>query len=389
MTTTTATDLLRAARELAPRVRELAEASEQERDMTPALVEALRAPGLWDATKPAALGGPELELPDFLRIIEELSRADGSTGWTYMIGATTGYLSAFFPEQTTRDLYARYPDLIAGGSIVPRGKAVRVEGGYRISGRFPFGSGIRHTQLMGCGCVVFDGEAPRLGPLGLPEAIMALLPTADYQILDTWHVSGLRGTGSTDFAIADAFVPEEYCMQAFVGRPQRPEALYQYPLISFLAAEVAPVGLGIARHAIEALGELAQAKTPTGQTSLLRERAAVQADLARAEALVRSARAFLYETAEETWAMTCAGEMLDERVRALVRLAATTAVLQSAQAVDLLYNAGGATSIYESSPLERCFRDVHALTQHVIVQQPTLETVGKVLLGVELGPALL
>ncbi len=387
--TTTAADLLQAARELAPRVRELAEESERERAMASALVEALRGAGLWDATKPAALGGPELELPAFLRLIEELSRADGSTGWTFMIGATTGYLLAYFPERTVRELYRTYPDLISGGSIVPRGRAVRVDGGYRVSGRFPFGSGIRHTQIMGCGCLVFDGETPRMGPLGMPEAIMALIPTADYQILDSWHVSGLRGTGSADFAIADAFVPDQRCMPSFTGRAQRPEALYQFPLISFLAAEVAPVGLGIARHAIDTLVELAQAKTPTGQISLLRERAAVQADVARAEALLRSAGAFLYDTAEQAWTKTCAGEPLDEYDRALVRLAATTAVTQSAQAVDLMYNAGGATSIYETSALERCFRDVHALTQHVAVQQSSLETVGKVLLGMDLGMALL
>ncbi|MHB8576386.1 MAG: acyl-CoA dehydrogenase family protein [Dehalococcoidia bacterium] len=381
--------LLAAARSLTPRVRELAGESEALRDMSPAMVELLHEPGLWDATKPAVFGGPEVDLSGFLRIIEEISRADGSTGWTYMIGGTTGYTFGRMPEQAARAAYARYPKLIAGGSIVPRGKAVPVEGGYRVSGRFPFGSGIRHTQLMGSGCIVFDGDRPRLGPNGVPEAIVVMIPTADYRILDTWHVSGLRGTGSTDYAIEDCFVPADQCSSLLGGVAAQPGPLYQFPPISFLAVEVAPVGLGIARHAIEALRELALAKTPTGSAGLLRERGVVQADVARAEALLRAGRVLLFETVEDAWAKVAAGETLPREDRALLRLAATAAVTYSAQAVDLMYNAGGASSIYESSPLERCFRDVHALTQHIIVAPPTLELTGRVLLGVDIGPALL
>jgi alkylation response protein AidB-like acyl-CoA dehydrogenase len=326
-----------------------------------------------------------------MRVIEEISRADGSAGWTLMIGASTGMILASLPEHVSRELMNGDPDTIGAGSLAPAGKAVPVEGGYRVSGRWPFTSGCRHAKFYINGCIVFDGERPRMSANGLPVALLAVLPAADCKILDNWYVSGLRGTGSNDTAVQDYFVPEERTALWFnqQSQPRRTETLYRFPPIAFLAVEVAPVALGIARAAIETLVELASAKTPTGAMSLLRERSAVQTDVAKAEALVRSARAFLYDTVQEAWDLVDAGTELSLEQRALLRLAATNAVRASAEAVDLMYEAGGATSIYQRSLLERCFRDVHALTQHIIIQPPTYEMAGKVFLGVDLGPALL
>lgn len=382
--------LVDAARALQPRILELREEIDRGRTLPPALVEEFRRAGLWRMTTPAGLGGHELALPEFMRVIEEVSTADGSAGWTLMIGASTGTLLAALPERVARELMDGDGDVIGAGSLVPRGKAVAVEGGYRVSGRWPFTSGCRHAAFFMNGCVVFDGETPRMGPGGVPVAVLALLPAADCQVLDNWHVSGLRGTGSNDTAVQDYFVPAERTGPLFVAvEPQHPGTLYRFPMISFLAVEVAPVALGIARSAIDAVVELAGAKTPTGQTSLLRERSATQAAVARAEALVRAGRAFLYGTVQEAWEAVGAGAELSLAQRALLRLAATYAVRAAAEAVDLMYETGGATSIYETSPLERAFRDVHALTQHIIVQPPTFELAGKVFLGMELGPALL
>jgi alkylation response protein AidB-like acyl-CoA dehydrogenase len=386
----TATDLLAAAKELAPRIRELADEGERIRDMPLVLVEAIRAAELWDDVRPASLGGFEVDLADHLRIVEEIARADGSAGWNFMIGTTTGYFLGLSPEPVAREIYDRFPNLIAGGSGAPQGKAVPVDGGYRISGHFTFGSGIRHTELMGCGCFVYDGDKPRIGLNGAPEMLMALVPTTACEILDNWHVSGLRGTGSVDYTVTDCVVPAEWCWSGFflVGAaPTAARPLYRLPVPSFAALGIASVGLGISRHAIDAVVELAAEKRPAGQMLTLRELSRVQAEVARAEGLYRSGRALLYQTVEAVWDALVAGRQLSPADRGEIRLAATTAVQHAAKAVDLMYNAGGTTSIYESFPLERCFRDIHALTQHAMVNPATLELAGRVLLGVEPGPA--
>jgi alkylation response protein AidB-like acyl-CoA dehydrogenase len=383
-------DLLAAAKELAPRIRELADEGERLGDMPPAFVEAIRAAGLWDDVRPAGLGGHEIDLAGHLRIVEEIARADGSAGWNFFVGATAGFYLGLSPEPVAREIYARYPNLIAGGSAAPQGRAVPVDGGYRISGRFTFGSGIRQADLMGCGCIVFDGDKPRIGPNGAPEMLMALVPTVACEILDTWHVSGLRSTGSADFVVSECIVPAEWCWPGFflVGAaPHTAGPLYRCPVPSFAAVGIGAVGLGIAHHAIEALVELAAEKRPAGQTSLLRDLSRVQAEVARAEGLYRGGRALLYQTAGTAWEALVAGDELSPAERGGIRLAATMAVQQAAQAVDLMHNAGGTTSIYESYPLERCFRDIHALTQHAMVNPATLELAGKVLLGVEPGAA--
>jgi len=188
------------------------------------------------------------------------------------------------------------------------------------------------------------------------------------------------GSGSHDYAFHDLFVPEAHSF-SFADPPLRPEPLYRLPRFGLLAGLLSAACTGIARHAIDALLALAQAKTPTGQTSLLRERTAVQADVARAEALLRAARAFRTEMLREAWDAVNTGAALAAEQRGLVLLAAAHAATAAAQAVDLLYNAGGATSIYETSPLERCFRDVHVATQHYMLGPLSLEPAGKALLG--------
>jgi indole-3-acetate monooxygenase len=237
--------------------------------------------------------------------------------------------------------------------------------------------------------VLVAGDEPIQGPHGAPETRLLLFPAAEVEILDTWHTAGLRGTGSHDWTVTNLFVPAGRAIEFDVTAPYEQGTLYAFPLFATLAVSKAAVALGIARHAIDALTELAQAKTPAGQPSLLRERTAVQADVARAEALVRAARAFLYALIAEVWADVAAGRPATLQQRALLRLAAVDGVVRAAQAVDLMYNAAGATSIYESSPLERCFRDVHVVTAHTIVQQHGYELAGKVLLGLAPGtPAM-
>jgi len=195
----------------------------------------------------------------------------------------------------------------------------------------------------------------------------------------------LRGTGSHDFQVSDIFVPDDHAIAAFTAKPVRSGTLYAAPFITVFAMALASVPLGIARAAIEAFIELAEGKTPIGGSARLRDKASAQAELGKAEALLSSARAFLVEQLHGVWDTVAKGDMPSLPQRATARLAAAQAASASAQAVDLVYNAAGGTAIYEHNLLERCFRDVHATTQHVGISSANFEISGRVLLGLDPG----
>ena len=364
------TDHLAAARALGPRIRELQPETEAARRLPAELVDALRAAGLFRMAMPASVGGDETDLATMLRAIEEVSEADGSTGWCVMIAATSGVVLAYASDEARA---AFGPDTVLGGVLAPKGTVEPADGGYRISAQWPFASGCQHCDWLVGGCVID----------GIPR--MALFPRDDVEIIDTWDVSGLRGTGSHDFEVRDVFVPKERIISVMTDRPIEDGLLYRFPLFGLLAVAVAAVALGIARRAVRELVDLAGAKTPTLQRRTLAERPTIQADVARAEALRRSASALLYGAVADAWEK---GDLTTEH-RAALRLAATNAARACAQAVDLCYDAGGGTSIYATSALQRCFRDIHALTQHMIVSPATYEQIGRVVLGVETDTSML
>lgn len=382
----TAAQLIEAARALAPQIRALRDEIEAERSLPVPLVAALRRAGLFRLWLPQPLGGFEVDPAAFIRIVEQVAQIDGAAGWNLMIGAGTNFFLAFLRDDVARTIVAGDPDLITGGTLSLQGRAIPVQGGYRVSGRWPFGSGCRHCSWLVGNCLVFEGGKQRIAANGLPDSRLAFFPPGGYEIIDTWHVGGLRGTGSQDYAVSDLFVPEERTFALGWDQPCQPGRLYAIPQGGLFACALTAVPLGIARGAIDALIELAAAKTATGQSIRLRERAAVQADVARAEAMLRSARAFVFETLTEAQAILEGGGEVPLQLRALMRSAATHATVTAAQVVDLMYNAGGASSIYTTNPLERAFRDVHVATQHAMVSPATLEPAGKILLGLDLGP---
>ncbi len=219
---------------------------------------------------------------------------------------------------------------------------------------------------------------------GIPDLRVYMLPKSDTTIIDTWYSAGLRGTGSNDFEVQDIFVPAERTFSLLNGKPYYDGALYRASILNVFSPAVAAVALGIARAAIDAFVELASGKMPVFTTTVLRDRPTVQAQVGQAEALVRSARALLFEVAGSLWESMCAGDALTDEQQALVRLACANTAKSCAEAVDIVYTMGGATSVYESSKLERCFRDVHVVTQHIAVQQQLFERVGKYYLGLGL-----
>lgn len=383
------TTLLEAARKLEPLVRSLSPGFDRDRQLPHALVEAIADAGLFSMWLPNALGGPELAPIPFLEVIEELSRQEGSVGWCTVIPAGYARLSgALSPEVATEIFGSRRGVLV--GTLNPSGKAVAVPGGYIVSGRWSYGSFIAHSQWVLGNCVTHDDAGPRRGAGGAPELRLCLFPRAATTVFDVWHVGGLRATGSNDYQVTDLFVPAEMTIPlvSFSPPPVQPGPLYAIPMPTVFGSCIATVALGIARAAIEALMEIATAKTPTGSSSLLRDKPLTQIDLARAETALRSGRAFLFNELGACWDDVCAGRPVTLQRRAMVRLAVVQAIQGAIQAVDLMYACGGGTSLLESNRLERCFRDVHAAGQHLAVSpQTNLEPIGRLLFGLDPGIA--
>lgn len=381
MSTPASADLLAAARELAELASVHAAYAEANHQLHPELVGALKSAGLFGMLVPRELGGLEVDVATFAGAIEAVARGDGAAGWCLMIAATTGVTAAQLPRQGAEEIFAD-PFAPTAGVLMPRGRATRAEDGWRVGGAWAFGSGTGHAKWILGGATVYGPDGPELVEGKAPHARMMFFPRDDVTIRDTWRVSGLRGTDSNDFEVADVFVPARRSAPIGGGTFWATGPTYAFPIYGLLALGVAATGLGIARAAIETLRDLATAKRPTGSSRLLSERAAAQSGIAEAEGLVRSASAFMREAVAEAWQRAAAGSNVGLHERAALRLAATTAALHSARAVDLCYNLGGASSIYESNLLQRQFRDVHTMTQHVMVGQPTLEVAGRIMLGI-------
>ncbi len=343
--------------------------------------------GFYRTCVPEAYGGLELPPAETMSAIETLARWDGASAWCCFIGATSGTLLALLPPGSAREIFS-HPEVLLCGVFAPRGKATAVEGGFRATGRWQWGSGTQNADWVMGGCqVIRDGEVERMKS-GAPRSRSMLVPASEVEFFDTWQVSGLCGTGSTDFAMNDCFVPNERVAGLGVDRPlERP--LYAFPQFGLLGMGIAAVALGLGRAGIDALVDLAGGKTPQGSSRSLAERPAAQADVSRAEALLRSARAFYYEAIEAAWERACAEGRIEDEHKRDIRLATTHATRTAAEAVDLMYHLAGGTSVFRTSPLQRIFRDVHVTTQHMMVSPSTLELTGRLFLGLETDTSLL
>ncbi len=380
-------DLEAVARAFWPTLRERADAIEQGRRLPRDLSDRFGEAGFYRMCVPEIYGGLELPPATTMRVVETLARADGASAWCVFIGATSGSVLALLPEASAREIFAK-PETLLSGVFAPRGKALAVDGGFRVNGQWQWGSGTQNADWIMGGCqVIRDGEPERLAN-GTPRSRMMLVPAEEVDFLDTWYVSGLAGTGSTDFAIRDRFVPDGHAVGLGVDAPlERP--LYAFPQFGLLAMGIAAVALGLVRAAIDEVVTLAGGKTPAGSARPLATRAAAQADVSRAEAQWRSARAFYYEAIEAAWQSALEGGRIETRYRRDIRLATTHATTTCAATVDLMYHLAGGTSVYRRSPLQRIFRDVHVATQHMMVGPSTLELTGRLLLGLETDTALL
>lgn len=345
------------------------------------LVTDLVAAGAFRLAVPVAYGGPEASAAELLDAIEAVSYHDGATGWCVMIANTTALGAYLLPAEHGRTLFEA-PTAVTGGFAMPAGQAVlQPDGSLRVSGRWQWGSGTDHCTHIGGGVLVVDEAGD---PTPLPDGsavVFAFFDRSDVTLLDTWHVSGLKGTASTDYEVHDALVPAGRWADLFAGRPPVVDGpLARLPFAGFLAAGVASVLLGLGRRAVDELVALGE-KRPSQSSKGLAERAVVQSQLAEADAAVRGGRAYLRSELARCWAAAEAGEAMGDEDKRVLRLAATTSARQAAHAVDLCYEAGGGSSVYETSPLQRVFRDAHVATQHAMVAPRMLEVLGRMTFG--------
>ncbi|HEY8490068.1 MAG TPA: acyl-CoA dehydrogenase family protein [Dehalococcoidia bacterium] len=369
----------------APAIEQGREDGERERRLPDATAAALREAGLFKLWTPREYGGDEVDLPLFMEAVEEVSRIDGAAGWTFANLAGGALLTAFLPEAGAGEVYRHGPNVTIGGSVVPNGRAVPVEGGYRLSGRWPLVSGCHHADWLACVALVLDGETPRTAPTGAPDLQVMFIPRGEAEILDTWYSLGLRGTGSTDVAVEEVLVPERRASALF-GAPVRVAGpLYRIGVLPLFSMALACVLLGTARSGIEAFVTLAKAKTPTMSQTGLAARPTIHAEVARATAMVESARAYLYRVAEDLTAAVAATGAVPDELEASRRLACATAGAACPRAVAQVYALAGATPVYAGHPLERCLRDIHTASQHLAVSPVWWEKTGQFYFGQGLG----
>jgi alkylation response protein AidB-like acyl-CoA dehydrogenase len=327
---------------------------------------------------PKALGGLEMEPLDACAVVEEAARLDGSLGWCVMISGCYGLFGGMLQDAAAHEIFGN-PATVSAGAFRPNGVARAVEGGYLVSGRWSLGSNITHSNWVVAGVRIFEGETMRMTERG-PAVRLVFIPRDQVTIHDTWHVGGLKGTGSHDYEITDVFVPHERSC-SFSEPPVQQGPLYHMPAIPLFGALIASVSLGIARHAIDAAVDLAGTKTPLRASQPLKAQSPAQVQFGEAEGLLRSGRSLMRETLRDAYANVQKIGRTNWDDRCALWLANTQAATQACEAVDLVFKAGGASSPYASAGLERCLRDIRVASQHICVASTNFELAGQQTLG--------
>lgn len=372
-------DMIAEVRRLAPLIRASAGQIEGERRLPAPVVDALVRAGLLRMAVPRAYGGIEAEPIAVARVVGELAAIDGSVAWCVMLAAQVGSGAGFLAAEGAREVFGD-PGAIPAAVLRPVGRAERVEGGYRATGRWPFASGSTHATWFGGECLITERGEPVRDEQGRELVRLLFFPRADFTVHDTWQTIGLRGTGSNDVSVEDAFVPERRSYRIHVDPPRHPWPLYRTLPLAYIGHGSHALGLG--RAALEAVRELAAARPA------LAEQARMQAQIATAQALIESAHTYLYGAAEDLWRAAVAGGAGSAEQRARVRLATAHALQSSLQAVEVLYRAAGTAAIATTGSFDRPFRDMQTAAAHVMVSPAIVEAAGRVALGQEAGMPL-
>jgi len=375
--------LVEAARKIGPVLRAHSQQAERERRLPKPVFEALAAAGLQSMFTPKSLGGLEVDPVTAARAIEEVASHDSAAGWALQAGNTGAWWCARLPQESAREIFGSNPAVLVSAAFHPPQRAIATAGGYRLTGRGPLASNVHDSDWLLLTAIVHEGDHPRMID-GEPDFIALAFPTREAQVIDTWDSLGLRGSDSNDVAVEDLFVPES---RTFRLRPDfEPNAHYSGPLYRFPGiGEVGLIGaavlLAIGRGAIDALEDLARRKTPFGTMKTLRDRSAVQEQVARADATLRAARLLFYDALRTTWERTVAGRPHSLEDRAALLQANVHAVDSAAAVTVAMHGLAGTSGIYTRNPLERYLRDAQTLRHHGFVAATRYETVGQIRLG--------
>jgi alkylation response protein AidB-like acyl-CoA dehydrogenase len=381
----TARSLLARVGTIAPVLRAHGPQAEIERKLSTATVSAMVEAGLFRIWAPRCFGGLEIDPVNALEVFEEVSRIDSAAGWNLQLSSSIAPAFAWFPDAVVQEVFGGSPDVILGGTLFPPGKAVRVDGGYRLTGRWPFVSGCHHCAWFIAPAILSQDQTASAKAQQQEDELVLAYPAADAQIVDTWDTLGMRGSGSHDVLVNEIFVPEWRTTvlkpNARFGRAFQ-GALYRLSIWPTTAALAAPA-LGIARAAIDEFLELSATKTAAYARTPLRERPFVQDKIARAEALLGAGRAYVHESLREAWQSAEAGQTLDVKQKLKVLMATIFAIQAAAKSVDIIHEIAGTTAIRNQFLFQRHFRDIHVITQHAFASTSRYESIGKVMVGSE------
>jgi alkylation response protein AidB-like acyl-CoA dehydrogenase len=343
---------------------------EEQRFLPQDIVDRFKEIGIYRSFVPEEFGGDNKTPAEFLQAIEAISAADGSSGWVASFGMNPAYLAAL-PMDTIKQVWKDSPDVVFAGGIFPPQPAVRVDGGFKVSGRWQFGSGCMGASVLGVGILPDEGGA-------LPR--MAVLTPDQVKIEKTWNVHGMVATGSFDLVVEDVVVPEEW---TFIrgGKPTLDSPFFRYPSLSFAAQVLSVTSLGVAREALDIILEMSAGRVSVTGAPKIGDRHYAQIEVAKAEAKIRSSRAFFYEATDDVWEAVEAGGRPTPHQVNILRLATTNLTRECAQATQTAYNLAGMTSTYYDHPLSRCFRDSQMATQHAFMGEITYQNVGAMLFG--------
>ncbi|WP_079228679.1 indole-3-acetate monooxygenase [Pseudomonas putida] len=353
---------------------------DRQRHISRDVIDAFKAHGVYRALVPKRFGGLECSPAAFCEMIERISHADGSAGWVASFGMSPVYLAAL-PLETIAEIYGSSPDTVFAGGIFPPQPAETVPGGFKVNGRWKYSSGSMGADIVGVGIAPRNGDK-----LDLPR--LAVLPRSQARIEETWDTVGLLGTGSHDLLVEDVVVGEQW---TFVrgGKPNLDEPFFRYPSLSFATQVLSVVGLGIARAALDELSGMASGRISVTGAPALADRPLAQVDVAKAEAALRSARAFFYESIEQAWAHVLAGDPVPIEVTNLLRLSSTHAARVAAEVARSAQMLSGMTGIYNESPLARCVNDAQVVTQHAFMGDVTYQNAGAMFFGKQPLPGYL
>ena len=376
------TDHIAAARALVPLLQAAGPRGDALSELAPEVIEAMHAAGMFRLLLPRSVGGAELDPVTYVQCVEAIASGDASAAWCMNQGSGCSMSAAYLDPEWARHVFADRRAVLAWGQG-PGAKAIRAEGGWRVTGKWGFASGSRHCTWLGGHCPIFEADGTRIHrPDGKPWDATMLFRREEAQITDTWDVMGLRGTGSDSYAVTDRFIPNHLTLTRDMEAERRhPGLLYRFSTMNLYAAGFAGVAMGVARGALDAFVELARDKTPALTQSALADSQVIQHQLAYNEAKLGAARLLVLKALADAQEAATTAISLPVPHRAAIRLAATFAIHQSREVVDFAYHEAGATAIFKNNPFERRFRDVHTVCQQVQGRSSHFETVGQYLLG--------